>query len=226
MGSAVSSPSTTSQEARRLELLAAVAVVGHVFSTAIAWLLPFFSEYALIGDNISELATGSYGYLQTAALLAAGVGSLALAVGIRRTTSGSWGSREGSSSIGLFGVGAILVGIFPTDRIEAAADLLSLTTVGTVHLGVSALAFGLGKVGMFVLSVTFERDARWRVLWPVSPVLASAALSLFFLQGEGPWVGLYQRMLVGTVTLWLLLVAFRLRSIAKGASAEQPPRER
>jgi hypothetical protein len=72
MGSAVSSPSTTSQEARRLELLAAVAIVGHVFSTAIAWLLPFFSEYTLIGDNISELAIGSYGYLQTAAFLAAG----------------------------------------------------------------------------------------------------------------------------------------------------------
>ena len=41
------------------------------------------------------------------------------------------------------------------------------------------------------------------------------------LQGEGSWVGLYQRMLVGTITLWLILVAFRLRSIA-GAAATNP----
>ena len=41
------------------------------------------------------------------------------------------------------------------------------------------------------------------------------------LQGEGPWVGLYQRMLVGTIALWLILVAFRLRSIS-GAAATDP----
>lgn len=38
--------------------------------------------------------------------------------------------------------------------------------------------------------------------------------------------GLTQRIFVGTITLWQVLVAFRLRSIAKGASAEQPPRVR
>jgi hypothetical membrane protein len=217
------SSSTSRQEARRLKLLAAVAIVGQVFFTAIAWLLPFFSEYTLIGDNISELAIGRYGYLQTAALFAAGLGTLALAVGIRRTTSGSWGSRVGSFLIGLYGVGAILVGIFPTDRIDSAADLLSLTTVGAVHIGVSALSFVLGIVGMFVLSRTFKRDARWRGLWPWSLVLALATLIGFFLQGEGPWVGLTQRIFVGTITLWLVLVAFRLRSIAKGASAERSP---
>jgi hypothetical protein len=34
-------------------------------------------------------------------------------------------------------------------------------------------------------------------------------------------VGLYQRMLVGTITLWLIMVAFRLRSIA-GVAATEP----
>ncbi len=41
------------------------------------------------------------------------------------------------------------------------------------------------------------------------------------LHGEGSWVELYQRMLVGTITLWLILVAFRLRSIS-GAAATDP----
>jgi hypothetical protein len=55
-------------------------------------------------------------------------------------------------------------------------------------------------------------------------VLAVIALVGFFLQSELPWVGLSQRIFVGTITLWLVLVAFRIRSLAKAASAEQPPR--
>lgn len=206
---------------RPIMLLAVLGVAGLAFSTATAWLLPLFSEYALIGDNISELAIGRYGYVQTAAFFAAGVGSLAIAVGICLTTSGSWSSRVGSVLVGLWGAGAVLAAIFPTDRIDNPEDLLSLTTVGTIHIVVALLAFVCGIASMFVLSGTFKRDARWRALWPVSVALAFAALVVFFLQSEGPWVGLYQRMYVGTITLWLILVAFRLRSFAKGTSAGQ-----
>lgn len=58
----------------------------------------------------------------------------------------------------------------------------------------------------------------------MSLALAFAALVVFFLQGEGAWVGLYQRMLVGTTTLGLILVAFRLGSLVKDTSAGQPAR--
>lgn len=74
---------------------------------------------------------------------------------------------------------------------------------------------------MFVLSRTFKRDARWRSLWPVSLVLAFAALITFFLMGDGQWTGLYQRVFIGTILLWLILVAIRLRSIASGAPARR-----
>ena len=136
-------------------------------------------------------------------------------MGIRVATKGSWGSRMGSAFFGLYGLGGILVGIFPTDEVDAAGRVESPTSVGTVHIVVSALAFVFGIAGMFVLSRTFKRDARWRAFWPWSLVLAVAALVGFFLQSEVPWVGLSQRIFVGTITLWLVLVAFRLRSIAK-----------
>lgn len=210
--------STSWRRPRTIMPLAVVGVAGLTFSTAVAWLLPLFSEYTLVGDNISELAIGRYGYLQTAAFFAAGLGTLAIAVSIRWATRGSWGSRVGSLLVGLFGVDPILAAIFPTDRIDTAADLLSLTAVGTIHIVVALLSFVCGIAGMFVLSRTFKRDTRWQTLWFVSLVLALAALVVFFLQGEGPWVGLNQRMFVGTITLWLILVAFRLRSFASGAS--------
>ena len=224
----MSSPSTTRQEARRLELVAVIAIVGQAFFAATALLLPLVSEYSLTADYISELAIGRYGYLQTAAFFAVGSGTLALAAGIRVATKGSWGSRVGSVFIGLYGLGGILVGIFPTDEVDAAGRIESPTSVGTVHIGVSALAFVFGIAGMFVLSRTFKRDARWRAFWPLSLELAVAALVAFIVSvpSHGPWVGLIQRIFIGTIILWQVLVAFRLRSIARGASAEQPPRVR
>lgn len=108
-----------------------------------------------------------------------------------------------------------LAAIFPTDRIDGAADLQSLTTVGTVHVVASLVSLVGGTAGMFVLSRTFKRDPRWRAFWPVSLALAFAALILLFLQDQGPRVGLNQRLLSGTIALWLVLVAFRLHSVTR-----------
>jgi hypothetical membrane protein len=222
------STSASHQEARRLGLLASVTIVGLAFFAATALLLPIVSEYSLTADYISELAIGRYGYLQTAAFFAAGLGTLSLAVGVREATRGSWGSGLGSALVGLYGVGLILAGIFPTDKIDPAGRVVLPTSAGTVHMVASALAFVLVIAGMFVLSRTFKRDARWQPIWPWSLVLALATLIgvIVAAPSEGPWVGLIQRSYIGTIILWQVFVAFWLRSIAKSASAEQSPRVR
>jgi hypothetical membrane protein len=228
-GAMVSSPSTTHQEARTLELIAAVAIVGLASFAATALLLPLVSEYSLTADYISELVLGRYGYLQTATFFATGLGTLALAVGIRMATKGSWGSRVGSAFLGLYGLGAILAGIFPTDEVGPAGDVASPTIGGAVHILGALASFMFGIAGVFVLSRTFKQDVRWRSFWPWSLVLAVAALVAFIVSvptSGGPWVGLIQRVFIGTIILWQALVAFQLRSIAKSASPEQPPRVR
>ncbi len=145
-------PSTSRRQSLRLDLIAAVAIAGLAFFTATVLMLPLASEYSLASDYISELALGRYGYLQTAAFFAIGVGSLALAVGIREATRGSWGSRLGSAFFGLYSLGAILAGIFPTDEVDAAGRVGSPTSVGAIHIVASLSAFVLGIAGMFVLS--------------------------------------------------------------------------
>jgi hypothetical protein len=201
---------------RPMVLIALLCVAGHAYFTATAWLMPLVSEYTLLGDNISELAIGRFGYLQTAAFIAAGIGSLALAVGVRRATSGSWGSRTGAVLVGLSGVGSILAGIFPTDPIAGAADLQSLTAMGAIHVAAALIGFMGGVVGMLVLSRTFKRDTRWPGFWPVSLALALAALILLFLQDQSGQIGLYQRLLSGSIVLWLTLVALRLPATDRG----------
>jgi hypothetical protein len=62
------------QRPQGLSLLATLAIVGQLVLLASALLLPIWSQYSLIRDNISELALGRYGFLQTAAFVLAGSG--------------------------------------------------------------------------------------------------------------------------------------------------------
>src|SRR5215208_2033801 len=142
-GAPVSSPSTTLPEGRKLQLIAAGAIVGLAFFSATALLLPLISEYSLTGDYISELASGQYGYLQTAAFFAVGGSSLALAVGIREATKGSWGSRMGSAFFGLYGLGGVGLGlrVRHSGYVRTLEDLQAKRSLASVL----ALVFGAGS---------------------------------------------------------------------------------
>lgn len=193
-------------------LLATAAIVGQIVLLASALILPFFSEFSLVGDTISELVLGRFGVVQTLAFLIAGATTLGLASALWRLTSRAWGSRVGSLLVGLYGVGAVLLAIFPTDRVDDAGDLASLSTTGMIHTGVALVSFIGMIVGMFVLTRTFRREpewglaSRWMILFP------AAALLLLVVQSEGPWVGIMQRLLVGVIAAWIIVVAARIRA--------------
>ena len=118
---------------KRLSQLALFAILGQVVLLASAWLLPLVSEYRLVGDNISELALARWGFILTVALALSGLGVVGLAYVIRRLTAGSRGSLVGSLLIGIYGAGAVIVAIFPTDRIDSPADVWSQSTAGWIH---------------------------------------------------------------------------------------------
>ena len=199
---------------RPLPQLAVLAVVGQLVLLASAWLLPAISEYHLVGDNISELAIGQYGFLQTLAFVISGLGVLALAYAIHRLTAGIRGSLLGSVFIGIYGVGALVVAIFPSDRIDSKADVWTQSTTGWIHSITAFVAYLSVITGMLVLTWTFARDMHWRSLVVGSALLAGAALALLFVQSEGPWVGLMQRLTITAISGWLILVALRVRSVA------------
>lgn len=204
-------------EVSNLELLswlAVLAMVGQIILLASAWLLPFVSEYRLVGDNISEMVLGRYGFVQTAAFGIAGLGTLGLAYAIRRLTVGAWGSITGSLLVAVYGLGAILVAVFPTDRIDSPADVWTQSTTGMIHVVVAALSFLCMIVGMFVLARTFAQTARWRSLLPWIVLFPAGALALFIVQGEGPLVGILQRAMVTVISGWIILAAWRVRAIA------------
>ena len=208
---------------RRLLLtLARLAIGAQIVFLASVLLLPSVSEYSLVGDHVSELALGRYGVVQTAAFVVVGLGTLGLAFAVRTLTRDLGGSLVGSLLIALNGAGAIVVAVFPTDRIDRSADVWSQTTTGLIHAGVSIASFLCVVVGMLVLTWTFARGARWRSLTPWSGLLASGALALLFVQAEGPRVGLMQRLHVGVIAAWMIVVAARVHSLAASERTDTP----
>lgn len=200
-----------------LTSLAVFAITTQILFLASAWLLPAVSEFDLMGDYISELALGRFGFVQIAAFFISGLGLLALAYAFGKLTTNSWGNVIGSVLIAIYGVGAIIVAIFPTDRIDSAEDIWNLSMSGTIHT-LTALIGSLSiLLAMFILSWKFRKDPRWRPLVIWSALLFCGAFSLSFAQSEGPRVGLMQRFLTTIISGWLIMVAFRARSIAASA---------
>jgi hypothetical protein len=210
---------TDAHSPRRYSLLAVLAIAGLLSLLASAWLLPFVSEFSLVGDNISELVLGRYGFVQTAAFLLSGCGILALAFALWHLTERSWGTSLGVLLIGVYGMGAILVGIFPTDRVDSQAGVWSQSPTGMIHAIVALISFICGILAMFVLAWALRRQRGWRSLALWSALLAGAALALFLGQNEGPRVGLLQRLLVTVISAWLILLALRVRTLTASADA-------
>ena len=208
------------QNPQGLSQLANLAIVGQVILFASAWLLPLVSEYELAGDNMSELVLGQYGFIQTIAFVMSGLGTLALAFAIRSLTKGTWGSLIGSLLVGLYGLGAILVAIFPTDRIDTSAQVFMQSTTGMIHMLVALFSFLGMIIGMFILTRTFALLAAWRSLTRLLVFVQAVALALFIVQGEGPMVGLLQRLMVAVISAWIILVALRVREIAGSTKLE------
>ncbi len=208
-----------SEHSEALRGLAVFAIAGQVLFLASAWLLPAISEFGLMGDYISELALGRYGFVQMAAFIISGLGLLGLAYTLGKLTTASWGN--GSLLIAIYGAGAIVVAIFPTDRIDSAADIWNQSTTGLVHATTALIGSLSILLAMFILSWKFRKDPRWRSLVIWSALLFCGAFTLLFAQSEGPRVGLMQRLLATIISAWLIRVAIRARSIAKGSGKRE-----
>jgi hypothetical protein len=59
-----------------------------------------------------------------------------------------------------------------------------------------------------------------RTIMRLSVFFPAGSLALFFVQGEGPLVGLLQRLFVAVISGWIILVAYQVRKIAGSSENE------
>ena len=203
--------------APRLAALTIAGIAAYVAIVVIAQLLP--PHYSVVRSAESDLAVGRYGWLMTSAFVVRGALSLALVAAVALATRGATRSRLGLWLIGLWGAGALLLAVFPTDLPGATR-----TAHGGIHALVAFAAFfavGLGEllVSRRIAALDgwhqFAKRVRRLALAALAACVAAVAalgLSATGSGGLGGVAGLLERVFLGLVLLWMLLVAVRLRS--------------
>ncbi len=200
-------------------LLAAAGILLYVILDVVAQLLP--PHYSAIHQAESDLAVGPYGFVMTINFAVRGALSLALLAGMLQALAPAARSRLGVALLAVWGVGALLLAIFPTDVGTHH------TIHGLVHLVVAFLAFLAGALGALLVSMRLAADPAWAPLRPALLGISVAALLMLVIVAlVTPSVtshpatslfGLAERVFIGLVLLWMLLVALllvRLRASA------------
>jgi hypothetical protein len=203
----------TETASRNVKVAAAVALVSVAFFVIATVVMHFIRpDYNPIRLPTTFYAVGRYGILMTAAFLSMSVATWALFTGLRSGVPKSAQSRVGLVLLGIWGVGALIVTIFPTDL-----EGVPTTVAGTIHRINGALSFLSVGLGVTLISWNFRRDDGWRSLHPLAFVLGLIVLAGFvavpltFVTGV-PIGGLVQRIVLATIVIWFVLVAQRLLS--------------
>ena len=189
--------------------LAVVGVVLYVVLDVVAQLLP--PHYSPISQAESDLAVGPYGYVMTVNFVVRGLLSFAFLVGVVGATQLGRTARVGLALLGIWGAGAFVLAAFPT-------DVGTVVTVhGTIHNLTAAVAFTGGAFGALFLSLHFHAEERLRRIETVARLLAVLAVVMYFVTLGALFIrrlshvfGLVERVFIGLVLLWILVVALRL----------------
>jgi Protein of unknown function (DUF998) len=160
-------------------------------------------------DYISHFTHTKLNWLFLLGTVVHGFGNLALSLGLRRSVGPG---RLQTWAVLLFGMAAacfVLIVLIPIDSAGA-----SLTWVGLTHRTVVYVAFSGQLVALFLFSVAFARDPRWR--WRSRTSFALSAIAAVALAGFlvaallNRMPGLAERLALASFLAWDFWVAFHV----------------
>jgi hypothetical membrane protein len=173
-------------------------------------------------EPISNYGVGPYGFLLTVADIGSGLATLALVFGLYLGIAPPARSYVGLFLLGLYGVSELLGGIFPIDVGG------KITTAGTIHNIFGNISFFCFPIAAILLSLRMGRNDQWRSLRRPALALSIVVVLTVVLtiagSNLGRGFGVTQRIANVAVLVWMLVVALHLRSVARGALAQQPSR--
>ena len=178
-------------------------------------------EYDPIAETVSALEAGPSGWIQQLNFFVFGILMMIFGAGVGfalRTRR----RRIASAIVLWWAIGLLMAGFFPL-RENAAGQTYDPTEL---HQPNGAVFFLSTWVGLAILSWCLRSDLRWRDLVPYT-MITSAALAVLFgvlaalaIPDSGPlhpWAGLLQRLVLAVWFPSLVVLAARLRKVARAA---------
>lgn len=193
---------------QRTTALAIVSMIAFSGFAALMIALHFLRpDYDPVSAFISEYAIGAYGFLFSLALLLLALGSFTLSVVLNNTLQKTRRVRWGVRLLALWSAGTTVAAIFPTDP-----GGLVETLNGALH-GIGAMIGFISFIAAaFTLSLAFRTDIAYQSTSTIALAIAVIALvsMLAFFAAPLPFKGITERVFVGFVWLWLMVVTLHV----------------
>jgi hypothetical membrane protein len=203
-------PTAPDRSTRRL--LTAAAAAGPFFYVSVSVQMLTREGFDLRVHPLSQLSTGSLGWIQVATFVLTGLGVLALAVAHRRLVTDGVGRRAVPVLLALSALGFVLAGAFvmdPENGFPAGTPdgpVAAMSWHGVVHSVAAVLAFTALALACVVLAVRAVRERR------TLAAVGHGVVALVLLLPVSPEQASVQVAATGLVAFtWTTVVAIRLR---------------
>ncbi len=175
------------------------------------------TDVSPVDDYMSFYALGDFGWLMAGGNIAAGVGTIAIAFGLRETLAPASKVTLAWSLVLIGGLSFAVLTLLTTDPPGNAAQ----TMQGVVHNAAGYIQLLSFLVAAWLLRTVFARDEGFRHFarserW--FAILMTVSLLLVLVTFNGP-IGLAQRLFAVVLFSWLLLLAQELRRTESSSHA-------
>jgi len=164
--------------------------------------------YSPVRDSISSLALTRIGWLQSICFLAMGLLLEIFVAGLFFNIRRARGFHAGIGILALCGFGLLMIAAF---RMDAPGD--PRTIAGIIHTVASYSLGLLFPIAILSLAPSLKSTPNWKNIFVYTLVAAVLAFGLiigaFFTEQTG-WFGLYERIIVTNVIIWVEVVAVHL----------------
>lgn len=214
MNRTLSVPLSSNVRAAQQAISGTIAIGALLYFAVILVALHFLrADTDPIALPTSFYALGPYGFLMTSAFFSMSLATWALIAGLYPGIRERARSRMGLGLLGLWAGGVLIAMLFPLDPVGAAQ-----TVAGTIHRVDGPLAFLCMTAGTLLVSWRLQYAETWRpwhrTALMLSLMMLAAYVSTFVAMATQSQVaGLMQRIDLTALVTWMLLMAFRLRSL-------------
>ena len=157
-------------------------------------------QYNMMRQPIGDLELIRFGWIQSANFIMFGIATGALAIAFRKELQGGFGVTLIPLVYWLTAAGAIMMGLFINEPIHTYISIFTFVTL---------------PISFLLFSGRFSGDRRWRG-WATYTNMATLLMLLFFLIfwfariNDRPYAGIYERMIIVTRLLWIVVFVLKL----------------
>ena len=194
-----------------------VAVLAFLVLAILLHVLP--TGYNPLRNSVGDYAVGKFGGLLTAALLALGIGTLALSLGLASELGAHGGGKRvdvGVAFMVIFAAGMIVAAFVPPE-----AEGAERTPRGRAHTAAVAIGFTAFTLATVAISPVFRYVAAWIKVAPLFPqiellvVVLAILMLLARIRALRAVYGIVERLFFASSLAWLLVAGLHLSQISR-----------